>query len=277
MSLKSTEKQTHKLIPALVAVLALSAISFNSYSANNTQSRSSRSISFTTNTEIDKTEKDRQLKLAEADTLSPLVKQGFREEGVSEKKLPTGISTLTYTDSTSYSTGEFSIYDASTDLISDFDFDGFYHRLSVKIDADTIHDVSYVYAKLYLSYEGGPWNHYATSNSYHIYGDSVLDSFIIETELADGYPPGYYDIRIELYDADYGDWLVSYGPYDDASLSALPLEDSYYDDEYIDNGYYIETGVAISAGSLSTWLLTVPALLLTGRLISRRRRLINNL
>jgi hypothetical protein len=226
-------------------------------------SRSSTSISYTSNIELDKDTKDTQLSLSEADVMAPLVKQGFRPESG-----PVGLHIETIV--TVYD--EISLFDASTELISDFDDDGFYHRFSVAIDADTVYDTSYVYARLYLSYEGGPWNHYATSDAYHIDGDSELDAFTIETELADGFPPGYYDVRIELYDADYDQWLLSYGPYDDGSLNSLPLEDSYYDDLYAAAVYPVETQVVVAgSGSMGAWLLLLPGLLIAARRMYRSR------
>lgn len=220
--------------------------------------RTSKSISFSNSTLIDKTSKDELLKQVKIDAMGSLVKEGFRVES-----LATGV----LTENISYNhTVDIILYDAVTELISDFNFDGFYHRFSVTIDVDTIYEISYVYAKLYLSYEGGPWNHYSTSDAYHIYGDSELDSFTIETELADGFPPGYYDIRIELYDGDTDDWLLSYGPYDDASLSALPLEDAYHDDRSQTVLYPIETEVVVAGhGSMSWWLLMLPILLAVTR------------
>jgi len=264
MSLTDTHNLINKMTAGILTVMALSAAP--ALSAAETSTRSSKSINFSINSELDKSAKDEKLKVADSDTMPALVKEGYREES-----LPTGL----HIDSISYSTGEINIFDASTQLISDFDFDGFYHRFSVTIDADTIHDTSYVFAKLYLSYEGGPWNHYATSDAYHIYSDSPADSFTIETELADGFPGGYYDVRIELFDADFGDWLVSYGPYEDTSLSSLPLEDSYYDDNnYIDDygidDHYIETGIAVRAGSASWWLLILPFTIVITRLVSKR-------
>lgn len=263
----AASNQSTRFLTGLAFMVTLGLYSTLLVAETTESSRSSKSISFTTSSELDQAAKDEQLKQADIDVKPSLVKEGFREETTTTKLLPAGIVT-------NYS-GEISIYNASTELVSDFDYDGFHHRFSVSIDADTIHETSYVYAKLYLSYEGGPWNHYATSNNYHIHGDSVLDSFVIETELAGGFSTGYYDVRIELYDADFGDWLLSYGPYDDASLSNLPLEDRYYDDEYIDDGYiddfYIETGVAVRAGSMGWWMLMIPGLLMMTRLLSRKR------
>jgi hypothetical protein len=251
MSLKQITQSISWLILALLAT-PLAA-------AEDTGSRSARTISFSSTAPIDKAQRDEQLEQAEADILAPLSTQGFRTE--SNVK-------ASYVAGSSYS-GDFSIYNVTTDLISDIDYDGFYHRFSLEIDADTVYDSAYIYARLYVSYEGGPWDYYASSNDYYISGDSDLDSFIIETELADGFPPGYYDVRIELYDADYGDWLLTVGPYDDASLSALPLEDSYYDDSGIAIGVPIETEVVIAGTGAMSWWLLVPVLLVAVRRFSK--------
>jgi hypothetical protein len=195
-----------------------------------------RSISYISNLETNEASRKAELDQAAVESLEPLSLEGFRLESLPAAAVVE--STVYYYD------GDISIYDVSSSLISDFDYDGFYHRFSVAIDADTVYSESWVYAKLYLSYEGGPWNYYANSADFHIHGDSELDVFVIETELAEGFPAGYYDIRIELYDAEYGDYLLSYGPYDDDSLSALPLEDSVYDDASASVAYSTEVIVA---------------------------------
>lgn len=255
MPIKITTELVIKIILWVVFWGLLASLSAPLMAATNEDSRISRSISFTKSTELDKAAKDAQLKQVDADFMEALKKEGFRVE--SALRAARAIS------SDYVSNADIIIYDASTELISDFNDDGFYHRFSVTIDADTVYDTSYVYARLYLSFEGGPWNHYATSDNYHIYGDSELDTFVIETELADGFPPGYYDVRIELYDADFDNWLLSYGPYDDASLSALPLEDSYFDDQFPVAIYPVETQVVVASrgGSISWWLLLIPAVI----------------
>jgi len=223
--------------------------------AESEDSRQSTTISFIKNTNPDLTEKNEKLKQAETDVFPGLNKQGFRMEST-VKALNTVSNTESYLV-------DFIIYDVTTELISDFNFDGFYHRFNLSLDVDTVYDTAYIYAKLYLSYEGGPWNEYATSDNYYIYGESELDSFIIETELADGFPTGYYDIRIEIYDADLDDWLISYGPYDNASLSALPLQDTYIDDSVIISNP-VESEVVVVAdvhgGATGWWLLLIPGL-----------------
>lgn len=223
------------------------------------ESSSSRSINFITQQSPDKSEKDARLKLAEIIQQPAIMKQGFRDE----------TDTVSKAALARYSSAEVTLFDASTELISDINHDGYYHRFSVTIDADTIYTTAYIYAKLYLSYEGGPWHLYTTSETFHIHGDSDTDTFTVETELTDGFDPGYYDVRIELYDGDYHNRILSYGPYDDASLSALPLEDSYFDD-YIIDVVPIQTEVLISAdahahGAMSWGLLMIPALVLMRR------------
>ena len=245
----------------LLALLIPGFLSVPVVAAETGDIRTSKSISFTSSAELNKASKDSQLQQADIDIMAPLSEQGFRiESTVMASHITTG-----------YYYSDITLYDASTELISDFNYDGFYHRFSIAIDIDTIYDTAYVYTKLYLSYEGGPWDHFATSENYHIHGDSELDTFIIETELLDGYPPGYYDVRIEVYDADYNEWLFSYGPYNDASLAALPLEDSYYDN---DSAYYpVETEVVVGAhgrGSIGWWLLTLPVVLAMIRRLSAK-------
>jgi hypothetical protein len=241
--------------------MLLAGFSLPAGAAETKEIRTSKSISYPANTEIDAAVRKSELDQAEMESMDALVKEGFREEAA-----PVGV----HVDSIVYVyEGDISIYDASTALISDLDDDGFYHRFSVGIDADTVYSTSYVYAELYLSYEGGPWNYYASSDAFHIHGDSASDVFYIETELAEGFPAGYYDIRIELFDADSGDWLLNYGPYDDSSLSTLPLEDSVHDDDYYTTAYTTEVIVA-GHGGMDIGLLTLFAL--SGLLIRFSRR-----
>lgn len=171
----------------------------------------------------------------EANVMPALKKFGYRNESQQPEKT---IQTK------SCGCGAF-VFDATTTLLSDLDNNAHYHRFKVAIDADSSDTHGeWVYAKLYLSLEGGPWNHYATSGDFYIKGQTSLDEFVVETELAEGFPTGYYDIRIELYDANFDDWLDTYGPHDDSSLNAIPLEDAERDDHY-DYGYSIHGGGSV--------------------------------
>ena len=144
---------------------------------------------------------------------------------------------------------DFWFYTADVVLFNDHDNDGYYHGIDLLFDADTYFVAADVYAVVYLSLEGGPWNEYAETADFTLFGTSGTDDYTVETELVSGYPTGSYDILIELYDAYDGIFLTSIGPEDTSELSYLPLEDSTRDS----NG---NTQVVVNSGGGSLgWLL----------------------
>lgn len=165
----------------------------------------------------------------------------------------------------------FYVYDADVDLFYDDDRDGHYYGLRIVFDADTDYPLADVYARLYLSYEGGPWEHYYTTDTFLLLGNSGIDDYVVETELFSGYPTGYYDLLIELYDADYGDYLAAYGPEESSEMSFLPLEDQIADQS---GGIIITPPQSLSnGGGGSLGLFSILGLLgLVGRLSRRNSR-----
>jgi hypothetical protein len=157
----------------------------------------------------------------------------------------------------------FSIFDAQAVMSWDDDYDGFFHRLRVSFDPDVTGDEAWVYARLYLSLEGGPWNHIHTTEVFPVRSDDSDDAYEVVTRLIDGYPTGYYDVLIELYDADYDLLVLNYGPYEDRDLAALPLEDSYRDsyDDHDGGGGAVDIGLLL-------WLMA-GGLLLRRALVAR--------
>ena len=149
----------------------------------------------------------------------------------------------------------FWFYDVDVTLFSDFDRDGYYFGIDLAFDADTNYAFADVYAVLYLSYEYGPWNEYAETADFTLFGTSGTDDYEVETELVSGYPSGSYDILIELYDADTNVFLASIGPEEAVELSLLPLEDSTRDSG--GGG----TQVVVNSGGGSFGLLALFALL----------------
>ena len=103
----------------------------------------------------------------------------------------------------------FEIYDANAQTISDFDGDGYHHAINVYFDVDVSYDGATVYAKLYLSREGGPWSQYFTTDLFQIHLDDVGDAYEVETELLEGYDPGYYSVLIEIYSLDHAYMVAS--------------------------------------------------------------------
>lgn len=147
---------------------------------------------------------------------------------------------------------DFWFYTADVELFTDRDRDGYYAGIDLLFDADTYYDVADVYAVIYLSYEYGPWNEYAETDDFTIFGSSGDDEYIVETDLVAGYPTGNYDILIELYDAYDNSFLADIGPEDTSELSILPLEDSNRDAPAT-----VTTQVVVSQGGGGSlgWLL----------------------
>jgi hypothetical protein len=161
---------------------------------------------------------------------------------------------------------EFEIFDAWLELSDDLDDDGFYHQLQVSFDADVTSDTEAVYAKLYLSRDGGPWLQYAQTDLFEIQNDSADDSYQVLTELVAGYPPGYYDILIQLHSL-YHPGIVASHVIDayDAGF-AITLEDRRYDEpghyrehDYTEVRYGVGVSGAFDLGGL--FMLGLPLLL----------------
>lgn len=163
---------------------------------------------------------------------------------------------------------DFWFYTADVILFNDDDFDGFYWGIDLLFDADTYYGVADVYAVVYLSYEGGPWNELAVTESFPIFGATSDDEYVLVTELLSGYPTGDYDVLIELFDPYDGAFLAEFGPQDTSELSFLPLEDANRDDPYFDNPVVI---VHSGGGAISWWMISMMLLLLLGTSLRNNR------
>ncbi|WP_372032598.1 choice-of-anchor H family protein [Shewanella sp. 10N.286.45.A1] len=164
---------------------------------------------------------------------------------------------------------DFYIYDAYSRLFVDNDFDGFYQTFSVTFDADVsgayVNETANVFAELYLSRNGGPWEHYYTTDIFTIFGDATDDDYEVLTTLESGYTTDHYDVLIDLYEVGYGDIVATVSSNDFDSLYALPLESRYWDEEYIE----IETE---HGGTMSQWgILALLILGLTRRYLTCRQ------
>lgn len=137
----------------------------------------------------------------------------------------TGASTGTGAGRAESSAFDFWVYEADVILFADDDRDGYYYGIDLLIDADTIYSEADVYAVVYLSLDGGPWNEYAATEDFTLFGASGDDAYVLVTELMSGYPRGSYDLLIELFDAWDGAFLASLGPDETSELAFLPLED----------------------------------------------------
>lgn len=169
-------------------------------------------------------------------------------------------------DVQSASVDDFWFYLADVELFADEDRDGYYSGIDLLFDVDTIYGAADIYAVAYLSYEGGPWEEYAVTEDFTIFGSSGADDYVIVTDLVSGYPTGSYDVLVEVFDAWTGEFLAWYGPEDTSELSFLPLED--IDRDTPRGG---DTTVVVNSGgggATGVWLLA--ALGITAVLLRRR-------
>lgn len=168
-----------------------------------------------------------------------------------------------------FATGDFWFYTADVILFNDDDFDGYFWGIDLLFDADTYYDVADVYAVVYLSLNGGPWNEVAVTESFPIFGATSDDEYVLVTELLSGYPTGRYDILIELFDSYDGAFLVDFGPENTSELGFLPLEDANRDDPHVNH-----RGVVVHGGATGWWMISMMLLLLleTSLRNNRKRR-----
>ena len=145
--------------------------------------------------------------------------------------------------------GHIYFYSVGVDLDYDYDGDGYYSEFTVSFDVDTTSSYETVYASLYLSLNGGEWQHYYTTDNFQINGTSSSDVYYVSTQLTTGFPPGSYDILIDLYDA-----------YDNSLTATISADDEYALAEYFfeDISYESNSGSssAFSIFSASVSLIT---------------------
>jgi hypothetical protein len=146
-----------------------------------------------------------------------------------ERSQPKAAAAKSGTGQQRATSNDFWFYTADVVLFNDHDYDGYFHGIDLLFDADTYYDVAEVYAVVYLSLAGGPWNEYAVTEDFTLYGSSSEDEYVIVTELLSGYPSGSYDLLIELFDTHSGEFLADYGPVETPELAFLPLEDAQRD------------------------------------------------
>jgi hypothetical protein len=171
------------------------------------------------------------------DEYQPLATGAERRE-----KTSSGVQSKASLDYSTSPDADFWFYFADVELFGDSDRDGYYSGIDLLIDIDTYYSAADIYAVAYLSKDGGPWEEYAVTEDFTIFGSSGTDDYIVVTDLVSGYPRGDYDILVEVFDADTGEFLAYIGPEDTSELAFLPLEDMERD------APAPETRVTVSSG-----------------------------
>ena len=207
---------------AALAVTLLFALGLTNASAQATDAAESR---WSATTQMTKADRDRGLKGKLSQDEFPALTTGkaaFSSKGERPQTRSSGSQSST-------PNLDFWFYDADVVLFNDNDGDGYFHGIDLLFDADTLYDSAEVYAVVYLSLDGGPWNEYAVTENFLIFGASSEDEYVVVTELVSGYPSGSYDLLIELFDTWDNSFVASFGPADTSELAFLQLEDSARD------------------------------------------------
>jgi hypothetical protein len=152
---------------------------------------------------------------------------------------------------------DFWVFDAWVEFYTDEDSDGYYNHFSVEFDADTEFSSAEVYARLYLG-KDEVFKEYHTTSNFSIFSDTSTDSFVVESELLNGFAPDDYEVLIELYDAYSNELVAVFDGNDDADLYLLSLESIEYESVQV-------VVVHEHGGSLSLWALFLIPLILVRR------------
>ena len=167
---------------------------------------------------------------------------------------------------------DFWFYLADVELYGDSDRDGYYSGIDLLFDIDTYYSAADIYAVAYLSHEGGPWEEYAVTEDFTIFGSSGGDDYIVVTDLVAGYPRAEYDILIEAFDAYTGEFLAYIGPEDTSELAFLPLEDMERDAPATETRITVNSGGGGASDLPLLMLLGLSAAASGLRRLSDRRR-----
>lgn len=137
----------------------------------------------------------------------------------------------------------FSFWETSHSLLRDEDADGYHSRFKIRFDADVSIGNAKVYAKMYIRRVGdsGAWYRYFTTDDFWIYGTSGTDDYYVDTNLTEGYPTGYYDVLIDLYEVGYSDIVATIGPFESSALRDLALEERALDRPLANLGFHIDS------------------------------------
>jgi len=265
-------------LPTLASEVSSSTNTIKSYSSgqmtNSATNRSKEDLLETLQQKIIRGETDQSLNKSLNATRDEVIAKKHQQRAKrsvrKSAKNIAGIQNVSNT-SRSFSDGSFVIYEGYSQLIEDYDGDSYYQTFSVTFDADLVthdaHEEAVVYAELYLSENGGPWQHYYSTDSFVIHGQSTDDAFEVYSTLAQGFTTNHYDVLIDLYEEGYPNIVASYSSDDSNSLYALPLESSDYDLEYVE--YYQET--TIHGGGTSVLVLIMILILLLMRYFQNKQ------
>jgi hypothetical protein len=122
----------------------------------------------------------------------------------------------------------YSIRDVTTTLLIDDDGDGHYPKFRIDFDPDADFDGTFVYAEVWVRAQGGDWIQEHVSDDFLVDASGDADLYSLTADWISGYPTAFYDVQIDLRDADTGALVASAGS-ERPELSRIPLEDQARD------------------------------------------------
>jgi hypothetical protein len=137
----------------------------------------------------------------------------------------------------------------ATDLFGDVDGDAFYTDLTLEYDIDAQYSGDIVYAEIIMTNTSAGWQQHLTSSDFELTNSTEF----VDLTFNSGYPPGYYDVRINLINAFTGEVITNAGR-EFSSLNSLPIESANYDDFYDDLSPDVDVRVS-GSGSLGWGML----------------------
>ena len=122
----------------------------------------------------------------------------------------------------------YDIEGVTTTLLIDDDDDGHYSKFRIDFDPDADFDGTFVYAEVWVRAQGGEWIQEHASDDFLVDASGDDDVYSLTADWISGYPTAFYDVQIDLRDADTGALVASAGSERD-ELSRIPLEDQARD------------------------------------------------